>query len=110
MVFEISPGEYLRVSVNWTNIGQEAHAFDIVVYYGKYNSNTGEFEAYDAAATENVSSVPDQTQTTDCDFQYPIPQDLAGQKLDVLALIADLETETVYDALLELEAIQVTSS
>jgi len=112
MVFEISPGEYLRVSVNWTNTGQERHAFSILAAYGMEDPETHEWIPKDAVLVENEVLEPGETKTTNCDFREPIHEDLAGLTLDVYVAILDYENpeEPPYDECFDPAAIKVTSS
>ena len=109
MVFNINPGEFLRVTVNWTNIGSTTHDFIVRAYYGKIICDeTGcHIEYYDKAETQELSVSPNETRDTNCDFPHPIPRELSGQDLDVLVEIEDPERHTILDQYPDFKAIHV---
>ena len=101
MAFEISPGEYLRVTVNWTNTGSQTHDFLLEAYYGKIVDKTMYY--WDKTQQYESNSNPGETRDTNLDFIHPFPTEdpegnpTSGQTVDVYVRIIDPETNEVLD-------------
>lgn len=82
----------VRGAVSWKNIGTQAYAFDVVVFYGDYDPTTHTFTAIAGAAVLDQSIAAWTTTTTNVDMIYN-QSALRGIR-DALAILGDYNTAT----------------
>lgn len=110
----VGAGETYTTRVTWKNTGGQSHAFDLLAAYGAYDPYTGDFTPYRYVFTkENISSSPEQTQTTD--IPCKVEADTPEGRYDCMVMVCDLtitdntaHIDKVYDAMVKEDFLEVS--